>query len=198
MISNSPPSQSVAQTAPSGKPRRPFLAGMVVGAIAIVTVALIVTFASSMKSSPTTVSPEGVSPLASTIADSLSSVFEISELEAQSRSSGDYRYLPNRRNMWVINRRLGRVVHFRFLDTTKGTVERSHVAQVDRERFPPRDTVYRISERNITDLLWVCNQRTGDFQLWRRNVRDGRLVTDDQSVEAGAHLEGDVLLNSRP
>jgi hypothetical protein len=176
--------------------RRPFFAGIAVGALALVAATLIYV-ADSGPSGRSELAKNGLAPLASTIAESLASAFEISELEAQSRTNTDYRFLPNRRNMWVMNRRLGRIVHFRFLDTSKGTVERSFVAQVDQQRFPARDTTYKISERNITDLLWVCNRRTGDFQLWRRNVRDGRLVTDDQSVQAAAHLENAVI-GSRP
>ena len=75
-------------------------------------------------------------------------------------------------------------------------VEKSYVAQVDQKLFPPEDTVYAISERNITDLLWVCNRRTGDLQLWRRNIRDGRLVTDPMPVQAASDILNDSAIRS--
>lgn len=101
---------------------------------------------------------------------------------------GDYLFFPNRRNMWVVNPRVGRVIHYKFLDTPKRAVEKSYVGEIDQKTFPLEDTVYILSERNIMDLLWVCNRRTGDFQLWRRNVRDGRLVTDPLPVSASRDL----------
>ncbi|MBI4582446.1 MAG: hypothetical protein HY717_00235 [Planctomycetes bacterium] len=109
------------------------------------------------------------------------------ELRA-SLKDGDYLFFPNRRNIWVVNSRSGRIRHYKFLDTAEGTVERSHVGLVDQRIFPPEDTVYAISERNAADLLWVCNHRTGDFQLWRRNVRDGRLITDPTPVPGSQDL----------
>jgi hypothetical protein len=106
---------------------------------------------------------------------------------------GDYLFLPNRKNIWVVNRRNGLFVHYKFVDTADGAIERSHIARVDQSVFPPEDTVYSLSERNITDFLWVCNRRTGDFQLWRRSVRDGRLTTDPEVVQAARHLITPVL-----
>ena len=167
---------------------QPFSVGVVLGVV-VTSAVLVGVYSFWMRSSDT---------CSSSIADSLTSVYDIPELEAQSSGrSTDFRFLPNRRNMWVGNRRLGTVVHYRLTDTMKGAVERSHVAHVDQARFPVRDTVYKISERNVTDLLWVCNRRTGDFELWRRNVRDGRLVPDDLPIEAGAHLRNDLSSDGR-
>ncbi len=109
---------------------------------------------------------------------------------------GDFLYFPNRRNIWVVHPQTGRLIHYKFIDTYQGTVERSYVAQIDQKLFPPEDTVYALSERNIEDLLWVCNRRTGDFQLWRRNVRDGRLVTDPVPVQSGRDLLNDRSIRS--
>ena len=111
------------------------------------------------------------------------------ELKA-SLNEGDYLFFPNRRNIWAVNPKSGRMIHYKFLDTAEGMVDPSHPGQVDTRLFPSEDTVYMISERNATDLLWVCNRRTGDFQLWRRNVRDGRLFTDSKLVMAGQDLLG--------
>lgn len=118
--------------------------------------------------------------------------FEPGELHA-AIGDGDYLFFPNRRNMWVVNRDNGRLVHYKFIDVTQGKVERSHVAQINQKLFPPGDTLFKISERNISDFLWVCNVQTGDFQLWRRSVRDGRLVTDPSVVSASQSLLRPVL-----
>lgn len=128
---------------------------------------------------------------------SLWSVLSPRELRAE-LGVGRYEFFPNRQNVWVVNRENGRLVHFRFIDTEKGTVERSHVAQIDLTQFPPEDTYIVLSERNITGLLWVANKRTGDFQLWRRNVRDGRLVTDPNVVPAAQQLMAPPLPPTTP
>lgn len=84
------------------------------------------------------------------------------------RSSDDdnFLFLPNRRSIWVVNRKAGRFALYRFRDDEAGTVERSQVVTADRKSFPPGDTVYLLSERNHSEVLWVCNRRTGDVQMW--------------------------------
>lgn len=92
-----------------------------------------------------------------------------SALMAQVREQlkdGDYLFLPNRRSVWVVNRTNGRVANYHFLNNEYETVERSRVGQVDTRTFPPEDTLYEISDRNLSNNLWVCNVRTGDVQLW--------------------------------
>jgi hypothetical protein len=111
---------------------------------------------------------------------------------------GEYLFLPNRRHVWVVNTTVGRIIHYKFLDTGQGVIERSYVAEVDQKTFPPEDTVYALSERNIEDLLWVCNRRTGDVQLWRRNVRDGRLVSDPPIQAARDLLNDKAIRSSEP
>ena len=120
---------------------------------------------------------------------------EVPELQA-GVSDGDYIFFPNRRHMWVVHTAAGRLIHYKFLDTYDGMVEKSYVAQLDQKRFPPEETIYALSERNVMDLLWVCNKRTGDFQLWRRNVRDGRLVTDVRAVSSAGDILNDTSIRS--
>lgn len=117
------------------------------------------------------------------------------ELQADA-GDGEFLYFPNRRHVWVVHPQSGRIIHYKFLDTSQGVVERSYVAELDQEIFPPGDTVFALSERNIEDLLWVGNRRTGDFQLWRRNVRDGRLVTDPLPVQSAGDLLNDRAVKS--
>lgn len=85
---------------------------------------------------------------------------------------GEYLFLPNRRSVWVINRTNGRLANYEFLNNEYNTVERSRVGQVDTRTFPAEDTMFEISDRNLSNNLWVCNVRTGDVQLWTVS-RDG-------------------------
>jgi hypothetical protein len=112
---------------------------------------------------------------------------------------GDYLFLPNRFSMWVVNRTNGKVIHYQFFDNQVGTVERSRIAQVSADLFPPADTEYMLSDRNMTAHLWVVNRATGDFQVWRAN-RDGSITTDEVPVQAGEHLREEPTgrLNSGP
>ncbi len=100
-----------------------------------------------------------------------------STLMAQVRTdlkNGEYLFLPNRRSVWVINQTNGRVAVYTFLNNEYDTVERSRVGQVDARAFPPGEATFAISDRNLSNNLWVCNARTGDFQLWTV-ARDGEL-----------------------
>lgn len=87
---------------------------------------------------------------------------------------GDYEFFPNRRMMWVVNRTNGRMANYHFHDDEIGSVDRSRVATVDLKTFPRKDTVIHMSDRNLNHILWVCNVRTGDIQMWTL-VRDGTL-----------------------
>ena len=85
---------------------------------------------------------------------------------------GEYLFLPNRRSVWVINQTNGRVAVYTFLNNEYDTVQRSRVGQIDARAFPRGEAVFQISDKNLSNNLWVCNARTGDFQLWTVE-RDG-------------------------
>lgn len=87
---------------------------------------------------------------------------------------GDYDFLPNRRSVWIVNRSNGRMANYTFHDDELGSVDRSRVASIDLKEFPRKDTVLRLSDRNLNNILWVCNVRTGDVQMWHLG-RDGIL-----------------------
>ena len=122
----------------------------------------------------------------------------VQPVEAQG-VKGDYVFLPSRREMWVINRVNGKLVHYQLFDTESSTVTRSRIAVIDQKIFPPTDTEFLLSDRNLTGLLWVANRATGDFQLWRAN-RDETLSTDPFPVAAGDHLrlEASTPVRGRP
>ena len=84
----------------------------------------------------------------------------------QDLGDGDYTFLANRKTIWAINKSAGRFAGFRFLDDDTYTVDRTRVVSLDQEDFPASDTVYRMSDRNLSEVLWVCNEKTGDVQFW--------------------------------
>ncbi len=88
---------------------------------------------------------------------------------------GDYEFFPIRRMMWVVNRTNGRMANYHFRNDEIGSVDRSRVAAVDLKAFPRKDTVIHMSERNVNPILWVCNIRTGDMQMWTLEDKDGTL-----------------------
>jgi hypothetical protein len=79
---------------------------------------------------------------------------------------GEFLFLANRRTIWVVDPAAGRFAGYTFEEEPQHRVERTRVVTVDLRRFPPGDTVYLVSDRNLTEALWVCNRRTGDVQLW--------------------------------
>jgi hypothetical protein len=88
---------------------------------------------------------------------------------------GDYEFFPNRRSIWIVNRVTGRMALYRMNDDEVGSVDRSRVATIDMTSFPREHTVIRLSDRNMNEgILWVCNQRTGDVQMWT-HARDASL-----------------------
>ena len=87
---------------------------------------------------------------------------------------GEYAFFPNRRSVWVVNRTNGRMANYNFRVDGIQAVDRSRVARVDLKAFPREDTSYLLSDRNLNNILWVCNVRTGDVQMWRPS-RDGVL-----------------------
>jgi hypothetical protein len=108
---------------------------------------------------------------------------------------GDYLFLPNRKDMWVVNRANGKLIHYEYKDNLVGTVEHSQVSQLDQAIFPPADTEFMLSDRNLTGFLWVANRVTGDFQVWRAN-RDSTLSTDELPVPAGEDLRAEARKTS--
>ena len=85
--------------------------------------------------------------------------------------------MPNRRSIWVVNRTNGRMANYVFRDDEVGSVDRSRVTQLDTQAFPRKDTVLLLSDRNLNNVLWVCNVRTGDVQMWHVG-RDGNLKSE--------------------
>ncbi len=85
---------------------------------------------------------------------------------------GDYLFFTFRRNLWAVHKPTGRVQFLMFPDGQEQQLVRSRVHQVDQERFPADQARYQLSERNLTNFLWVLNPHSGHAQYIRAG-RDG-------------------------
>ena len=95
--------------------------------------------------------------------------------------AGDFLFLPNRRTIWVVDRSTGRFANYHFRGDQERTVMRSRVVTLNQRDFPAADTIFLLSDRNLSELLWVCNKRTGDVQLWVPRS-DGNVMLENQIV----------------
>jgi hypothetical protein len=120
----------------------------------------------------------GSSPGDGDSAASLSAFLERSgllETAQADMADGGFAFLPNRHSVWVVNTRTGRMANYDFRLDEQQNVERTRVERINVQAFPPEDTVLRLSDRNLSNILWVCNKQTGDIEMWRR-TRGGALV----------------------
>ncbi len=109
---------------------------------------------------------------------------------ATAAEDGDYLFLPNRRTVWVVDRAAGRFANFDLRDTNQPTVVVSRTVTLDPVDFPPGETDFLLSDRNLTPLLWVCNRTTGELQLFRLKP-DGE-VRASTPVASKRHLRKKV------
>lgn len=102
----------------------------------------------------------------------------------QDLGPGEYLFLPVRHSIWAINRSEGRFARYAFEDATSKLVRRSRVVTLDRRTFPSEITEYLVSDRNLTEDLWVCNRRTGTVVLWETR-HDGDLLPRESGRDIG-------------
>ena len=100
---------------------------------------------------------------------------------------GKYAFLANRRTIWAINNDTGRFAGYHFREDEDHTVERTRVTTLDPKIFPPADTIYMLSDRNLTEALWICNKRSGDVQLWTPRI--GGEVKAEKPLSTSQDLE---------
>jgi len=93
---------------------------------------------------------------------------------------GEFAFLANRKQIWAINKSAGRFAGYHFREDEDRTIERTKVVTLDQKIFPPADTIYMLSDRNLTEVIWICNKRTGDIQLW--SPRIGGDVTSEKPL----------------
>lgn len=99
---------------------------------------------------------------------------------------GEFTYFTFRRNLWVIHRPTGQIQFFMFPDGSEQVLVRSGIYQVDLTEFPVEQTQYQLSERNLTNFLWILNPYTGKARYIRAQ-RDGTF--DVSEVETVARRE---------
>lgn len=87
---------------------------------------------------------------------------------------GEYTFFTYRRNVWIIQRSSGRAQFFLVPEThtSEARIEQSGVYQIDQTEFPPDQTELQISERNLSNYLWISNRVTGKSYFIRAR-RDG-------------------------
>ena len=93
-------------------------------------------------------------------------------------ADGDFLYFTFRRNLWAIHRPSGRVQFLLFPDGREDELVRSEIHKIDANVFPAGEVEYQLSERNLTNYLWILNPVTGKARYIRAG-RDGALEFSD-------------------
>ena len=92
-------------------------------------------------------------------------------------TGGRYLFLPARQNLWAVDKEKGAVIFFKFPDTDDRPIQRSRTFTIDPARFPRDRTKYLLSIRNLTSLLWVVNEDTGEVETLSYR-RDGTFAAE--------------------
>jgi hypothetical protein len=95
-------------------------------------------------------------------------------LQLSAKGDGDYAFFPYRRYLWVVRRSTG-TAQFFIVPESKASdepTETSRVYSIDQAVFPLDQVRFQISERNLTNYLWIVNTVTGRAMFVRAR-RDG-------------------------
>lgn len=101
-----------------------------------------------------------------------------------SASGGRYEFMPARQHLWVVDQERGAILFFQFPDTETRPIQRSRIFMIDRERFPADQTRYLLSSREITSILWIVNEHSGEVQVVTYR-KDGTFSTHFHLSTAG-------------
>ena len=110
------------------------------------------------------------------------SLFAQESSEARAMEGEEYTFFTFRRNLWAIHRASGKVQFMVFPDSQDQQPQRSVTHQVDLELFPVDQVEYQLSERNLTNFLWILNPVTGKARYLRAARDAGLEVSDVQEV----------------
>lgn len=115
--------------------------------------------------------------------EALSSMATSTATEAR---SGDYSFFTYRRNLWIVRHSTGTARFFVIpeTNTSEQRIEASNTYKLNPEEFPADQTRYQVSERNLSNYLWISNHNTGRSYFIRAR-RDGGF---DESPIAEAGL----------
>ena len=95
-------------------------------------------------------------------------------LQLSADGDGDYAFFPYRRYLWVVRRSTGTAQFFIVPESKDGDqpIESSRTYTIDQNLFPLDQVRYQISERNLTNYLWIVNTTTAKA-IFIRARRDG-------------------------
>ena len=99
-------------------------------------------------------------------------------VEEDSGVAERFLFRPNRKSVWVIDLEEGRFAGYRFGGEAGENVQRTRIGELLLLDFPPDSTSYLLSDKNFEPSIWVCNEHTGDFQLWQPSA--GGLLRSDK------------------
>lgn len=92
---------------------------------------------------------------------------------------GDYIFLPVRQNIWVVNKRIPSIIYYTLPTGPDRPIEKSRVFKIPTDSFPIESCDFFLSDRNLANMLWICNRVTGEV-LPIRPKRDGSFDTEYQ------------------
>ena len=111
---------------------------------------------------------------------------QVPDMQVAGNEEGDYLFFTFRRNLWVVHKPTGRIQFLMFPDGEEQTTLRSRIHQIDLDVFPLDQVRYQLSERNLTNFLWILNPVTGKARFIRAG-RDGGF--DVSGIESVARRE---------
>ena len=109
-------------------------------------------------------------------------LFAQADGEVMEHSDAEFMYFTFRRNVWAIHKASGKVQFLMFPDGLDQKLERSAIHQIDQEVFPADEVIYQLSERNLTNFLWIMNPVTGKARYIRAARNGGFELSEIESV----------------
>ncbi len=90
------------------------------------------------------------------------------------QGEGEYAFFTYRRYLWTFHRANGKVQFFLLPETrsSQEPIDSSRVYTVDQDEFPLDQVLFQVSERNLTNYLWILNPVSGKAMFIRAR-RDG-------------------------
>lgn len=104
--------------------------------------------------------------------------------DVRAEGDGDFVFFTFRRNVWVFRKSTMTVKFYNLPEASERAqeAEESRVYQIDARDFPLADIQFQVSERNLTNYLWLLNPKTGKARILKAR-RDG-LVEESLLLDA--------------
>jgi len=90
-------------------------------------------------------------------------------------ADGDFAFFSYRRYLWVVKKSSGRAQFFHLPESASSDAQlmKSGTYSIDQEAFPLDQVRYQVSERNLTNYLWITNPVTGKARFIRATREGG-------------------------